>query len=31
MEPDETADAAQQRLLPFASAVMQTLDNYIPR
>jgi EpsI family protein len=28
---DETAEAAQQRLLPFASDVAPLLDNYIPR
>jgi EpsI family protein len=31
MYPGETADAAQQRILPFASEVMPLLDNYIPR
>ncbi len=31
MYPGETADAAQQRILPFASDVMQSLDSYIPR
>ena len=31
MHPGETADAAQQRLLPFASDVVPLLDNYIPR
>jgi EpsI family protein len=31
MHPGETADAAQQRILPFASDVMPLLDNYIPR
>jgi EpsI family protein len=31
MYPGETADAAQQRILPFASDVMQSLDRYIPR
>lgn len=31
MFPGETADAAQQRLLPFASAVSPLLDDYIPR
>jgi len=29
--PGETAEAAMQRLLPFASQVMPVLDNYIPR
>jgi len=29
--PGETPDAAQQRLLPFTSAVSPLLDNYIPR
>ena len=29
--PGETADAAQQRILPFASDVMPLLDSYIPR
>jgi EpsI family protein len=29
--PGETPDAAQQRLLPFTSAVVPLLDNYIPR
>jgi EpsI family protein len=31
MFPGETADAAQQRILPFASDVMPLLDSYIPR
>jgi EpsI family protein len=31
MTPDETIDAAQQRLLPFASSVLPQLDTYIPR
>ena len=31
MYPGETADAAQQRILPFASDVMPLLDSYIPR
>jgi EpsI family protein len=31
MFPGETADAAQQRILPFASAVSPLLDDYIPR
>ena len=31
MRPGETADAAQQRLMPFASEVVPLLDNYIPR
>ncbi len=31
MYPGETADAAQQRVFPFASEVMPLLDNYIPR
>jgi len=29
--PGETLDAAQQRLLPFASHVVPLLDDYIPR
>jgi len=29
--PGETADEAQQRILPFASSVMPLLNNYIPR
>jgi EpsI family protein len=29
--PGETADTAQQRILPFASDVLPLLDNYIPR
>ncbi len=29
--PGETPDAAQQRILPFTSAVVPMLDNYIPR
>jgi exosortase D (VPLPA-CTERM-specific) len=31
LSPDESPDAAQQRLLPFAAAVMPQLDRYIPR
>ena len=31
MHSGETAEAAQQRLLPFADAVAPLLDNYIPR
>jgi EpsI family protein len=31
MFPGETADAAQQRLLPFTSYVVPLLDDYIPR
>jgi EpsI family protein len=31
MLPGETADAAQQRILPFAGDVMPLLDTYIPR
>jgi EpsI family protein len=31
LEPGETADAAQQRLLPFVSDVVPQLDGYIPR
>ncbi|MGB8917579.1 MAG: exosortase C-terminal domain/associated protein EpsI [Candidatus Sulfotelmatobacter sp.] len=31
MLPGETLDAAQQRLLPFASHVVPLLDDYIPR
>jgi EpsI family protein len=31
MLPGETADAAELRLLPFTSAVVPLLDNYIPR
>jgi EpsI family protein len=31
MLPGETPDAAQQRILPFTSAVLLLLDNYIPR
>jgi EpsI family protein len=31
MFPGETPDAAQQRLLPFASTVSPLLDDYIPR
>jgi EpsI family protein len=31
MFPGETPDAAQQRVLPFTSAVVSLLDNYIPR
>ena len=31
MFPGETADTAQQRLLPFTSAVLPLLDDYIPR
>jgi len=31
MFPGETADAAQERLLPFASKVSPLLDDYIPR
>src|ERR1700730_7707039 len=31
MFPGETADAAQQRILPFASAISPLLDDYIPR
>jgi EpsI family protein len=29
--PGETPDAAQERILPFTSAVVPMLDNYIPR
>ena len=29
--PGETPDAAQQRILPFTSAVVPLLDNYIPK
>jgi hypothetical protein len=31
MFPGETADTAQQRILPFASAISPLLDDYIPR
>jgi EpsI family protein len=31
MFPGETPDAAQQRLVPFTSAVLPLLDDYIPR
>jgi EpsI family protein len=31
LEPGETPDAAQQRLLPFVSDVVPQLDGYIPR
>ena len=31
MFPGETPEAAQQRVLPFASSVVPLLDNYIPR
>ena len=31
MESGETADAAQQRISPFVSAVLPLLNNYIPR
>ena len=31
MFPGETPDAAQQRILPFTSAVVPLLDDYIPR
>jgi hypothetical protein len=31
MYSGETTEAAQQRLLPFASDVAPLLDNYIPR
>jgi EpsI family protein len=31
MFPGETPDAAQQRILPFTSAVVPLLDNYIPK
>lgn len=31
MLPAENADAAQQRILPFAAQVVPLLDNYIPR
>jgi len=31
MQPGETADAAMQRLLPFANRVLPLLDNYVPR
>ncbi len=31
MIPGETPEAAQQRILPFSSAVLPILDNYIPR
>jgi EpsI family protein len=31
MRPGESADAAQQRLMPFTSEVVPLLDNYIPR
>jgi EpsI family protein len=31
MFPGETPDAAQQRLLPFTSAIIPLLDDYIPR
>ena len=31
MSPGETADAAQQRLLPFTSEIGPLLDSYIPR
>ena len=31
MLPGETPDAAQQRILPFTSAVVPLLDDYIPR
>jgi EpsI family protein len=31
MSPGETPDAAQQRILPFASTVSPLLDDYIPR
>ena len=31
MYPDETADAAERRLLPFANGVLPLLNDYIPR
>ena len=31
LEPNETADAAQQRLVPFIGEVVPLLDRYIPR
>lgn len=31
MNPGETPDAAEQRILPFASSIMPMLDNYVPR
>jgi len=31
MSPGETPDAAQRRILPFTSAVVPLLDNYIPK
>jgi EpsI family protein len=31
MDPGETADAAMQRLLPFANRVLPLLDDFIPR
>jgi hypothetical protein len=31
MFPGETPDAAQQRLLPFTTAIVPLLDDYIPR
>ena len=31
MYPGETADAAQQRLLPFVGDILPLLDTYIPR
>ena len=31
LQPGETADAAQQRILPFTDSVLPLLDDYIPR
>jgi EpsI family protein len=31
ISPGESADAAMQRLLPFADRILPQLDNYIPR
>lgn len=31
MQPGESADAAEQRLLPFAASILPILDDYIPR
>jgi hypothetical protein len=31
MFPGETPDSAQQRLLPFTTAIVPLLDDYIPR
>jgi EpsI family protein len=31
IQPGETADAAQQRILPFTNSLLPLLDSYIPR